>query len=276
MIVATLGTLFGIAALTYALISPVRLVDLKSPDAPIGAEEELVVVTYNVNFATGRNRFPAASLYGSEVSALRAQNADIIVLQETNLFWQRMLGETLLDRFPHQYWREPTAPYAASGAAILSRFPLSPLEASPSPLGWFESISAIATTPHGDVRIAGVHLEPAVGVRPLLSATSHHRQEMLAHIDAFDLANRDLPTIIAGDFNEERAGATRLLSTLGFENAVRRFATNDVTWKWWPLKLQLDHIFANDALEALSARVEVAGTSDHYPVRAAFRFRTNA
>ena len=271
-----LGTLVAIAALTYQQISPVRLLDLKRAEQPTAAAEELVVVTYNVNFATGHQRFPSASLYFFTAELLSQQEADVIVLQETNAFWQRVIGEAMSERFPHQHWREPTAPYAASGAAILSRFPLSPLEVSPSPVGWFESISAVTETPHGDVRIASVHLKPAVGVRALLTATADHRREMQAHLDALHLSSSGTPTIIAGDFNEERAGATKLLADRGFDNPLRRYAPGTATWRWAFLpSLQLDYVFASESLDALSATVLVGGTSDHLAVRAAFRFRAS-
>ncbi len=262
-------TLLALAGLTYYQLSPVRLLDARSAEPPIDAEEDIVVVTYNVNFGVGD---PSSARYPETIAALARQEADVLLLQETTPFWEEVIGEALRETYPHQRWRDPTLPYAASGAAILSRFPLSPLDVSPSPVDWFACISAVATTPRGPLRLVNVHLEPAATKPALFYVAFHHHLEIDAHVDAFDLNPHDVPTIIAGDFNEERAGATETLTDRGFDDPVRRFATGKVTWRWPPLALQLDHVFVSDHFEALNATVEEEGASDHFPVRVGLRY----
>ena len=83
----------------------------------------------------------------------------------------------------------------------------------------------------------------------------------------------DLPTVLAGDFNEDVAGRSlKLLAERGFTSAASRFAPAAPTWRWryrgTPIRWQLDHILHGPRLESRYFRVFEAGASDHFPLLA--------
>ncbi len=85
----------------------------------------------------------------------------------------------------------------------------------------------------------------------------------------------ELPTLIAGDFNEESdGGVTKFLEAQGLAQAV---APDEPTWRWstgvGTIRKQLDHIMVDRRLEAVSEEVRVAGHSDHLPVIATVQAR---
>lgn len=251
----------------FACASPVSLGSFADPRAPTIGTPQLVVMTYNVNYGVAGDP--------STVALIEESDAHIVFLQETTPEWQDAIEERLRERFPYQEWRDPSGGWAAGGGAILSHWPLHDVATSPSAAGWFEAIGAVIRSPFGDVRVAGVHLEPASSLTAALQVSSHHEAEIEAHIRAFDL-DGDLPTIVAGDFNEERAGALRVLESMGFADAAGDYHPGVPTFEWhlrfMTLELQLDHVLHRH-LESLSAHIVPGGRSDHQPVRATFRFR---
>jgi endonuclease/exonuclease/phosphatase family metal-dependent hydrolase len=251
----------------FACASPVSLGSFGGARAPTVGTPQLVVMTYNVNYGVAGDALTLALIEESD--------AHIIFLQETTPEWQAAIEERTAERFPHQVWRSPSGGWAAGGSAVLSHWPLRDVEISPSAADWFEAIGAVVESPFGDVRVAGLHLEPAASLSAALRVSSHHEDEIQAHIQALEL-DGDLPTIIAGDFNEERAGALRTLESMGFVDAAGDYHPGVPTFEWhlrfMTLKLQLDHVL-HHGLESLSAHIVQGGRSDHQPVRAAFRFR---
>ena len=85
----------------------------------------------------------------------------------------------------------------------------------------------------------------------------------------------ELPTLVAGDFNEGTSGdAVSALHGRGFRSVLPEFVPEAKTWGWdvgsVHLSAQLDHIAASRELEPLSAKVVKGGRSDHQPVVATF------
>jgi endonuclease/exonuclease/phosphatase family metal-dependent hydrolase len=101
---------------------------------------------------------------------------------------------------------------------------------------------------------------------------------MHAHLKLFD---PKLPTIVAGDFNEQRGGGLATLKALRFGDAIRaqnRTSSSPTTWRWkvGPLMLrqQLDHIlYDRRRFTCVEARVLKIGRSDHLPVVALLRLK---
>jgi endonuclease/exonuclease/phosphatase (EEP) superfamily protein YafD len=131
----------------------------------------------------------------------------------------------------------------------------------------------VLETAIGRVQLLNVHLRPAVSDGgSYLSGAYSTPAIRETEIDTFyDRLSPDLPTIIAGDFNEEYDGkAVRFLLGKGMVSALRRYAPGQPTWRWdisvATLHWQLDHVFYDGRLDVLSAEVREAGRSDHLPV----------
>ncbi len=240
-------------------------------DVPSAEPADFVVATYNLNFGLGGDT--------ETLEALAALDADVVVLQETNATWEEHIRAELSVRYPHQRWLDATH-YPAGGSAILSRYALDDFARSESTAGWFDAIGAVVSTDTGDVRVIGVHLKPPVSESGSLivgyfSTPGERLREMQSHMST--LWDRDLPTVVAGDFNEERRGGIRFLQRRGFEDAVARFAPGQATWHWPTslvhLRLQLDHIFYDERLVCLGAEIFETGRSDHFPIVARFSLR---
>jgi endonuclease/exonuclease/phosphatase family metal-dependent hydrolase len=84
---------------------------------------------------------------------------------------------------------------------------------------------------------------------------------------------RDLPTVIAGDFNEDTTGSA--LSFLRKQSLSRVETQGPTTWHYEVhspkgtsdlLKMDIDHVMISNGLQAKDAEVIDAGASDHRPV----------
>ena len=238
----------------------------EQPDAP-----GLLVMTYNVNFGTAGDPEILELIAGS--------GADLVLLQETTPRWEKALRQALARRYPYMAFL-PSA-RRAGGLAFLSRHPLEPREAGRSPIGWFPAWRAIAHTPIGPVQLLNLHLRPpgtdgGSYLRGYMTSQEDRLRETRAHLE---LVDPDLPTIIAGDFNEDSRGRSlRHLAERGFDGALERFRPFQHTWRWQTamgtIRWQLDHILAGPRLEATDAWVLQGGGSDHLPVLARVELRS--
>lgn len=238
---------------------------------PRAAPRELRVMTYNVNFG----------LQGDDATldAMRAPDADIVLVQESNEGWELAIRQRLHGTYPHMAFGHPER-MPAGGLAVLSRYPFEVREQSPSDGGFFFAWRLVVHTPRGPVQMLNVHLRPQVTddgsfVRGHFSTGHLRRREITAHLRNMDPT---MPTIIAGDFNEsERGEAVRSLTDRPMRSALREFAPNDTTWRWpiGPLvaRQRFDHILYDPrAFECVHARVSHEGRSDHEPVIADLRW----
>jgi endonuclease/exonuclease/phosphatase family metal-dependent hydrolase len=86
-----------------------------------------------------------------------------------------------------------------------------------------------------------------------------------------DRALPEMPTIVAGDFNESPEGhAVRMLEGRRYLNALPAFRPGQYTWfgRSIGLEMSIDHIMVASSFEILNAWVERGGKSDHLPVLA--------
>ena len=171
---------------------------------------------------------------------------------------------------------------AAGGMAVLARHPPVEQEFYPPAKGggWFPAARVVIDTAIGRLQLLSVHLRPAVsdggGLLSGHFTTPAIRAEEISTFHA-RLAP-GLPTVVAGDFNEEEDGdAVRFLLGHGFASALRRYAPDQPTWHWpslvGELHRLLDHVFYDGRLDVLSAEVREAGRSDHWPVIAVIKQR---
>lgn len=227
----------------------------------------LRLMTYNLNFA---NRDFEATL-----AAIDAANADIVLLQEVSAEWREALRKRFAERYPHHAFHVHTR--MAGGLAVLSKLPIESDELWAPPAGtgaWFPAERVVVTAPFGSLQLLNIHLRPARDrgswLRGYMTTREVRRNEIAAHWRAM---NRDLPTIVAGDFNEEASG--RAVDYLAKQGLVRVKTQGPSTWHLQTttrgrtidlLRMDIDHVMIDRRLAASDGRVLDAGTSDHRPV----------
>lgn len=236
-------------------------------NAPEG-EPQLAVMTYNVNFGMAGDQ--------ATLEAIKSEDVDLILLQETNAAWESLIKTDLLllTRYPHvRFFHCCTA----GGLAVLSKHELLEVEYLKE-LSWFPALRVVVATPLGHVQALSVHLRPPFSDSgSVVSGYFTTPKIRTAEITELTRSLRsDLPTIIAGDFNEGDGGdAIELLEDRGFATVLPEFHPGADTWRWTTsvgeVSTQLDHIvYQENALEPLDARVFPRGRSDHLPVVARF------
>ncbi|MCP4447031.1 MAG: endonuclease/exonuclease/phosphatase family protein [Myxococcales bacterium] len=233
-----------------------------------GTAATLKVMSFNVNFGLDGD--------ADSLAAIRNADSDIVLLQETTAVWEQHIRRHLGDIYPHMAFRQCCG---AGGLAILSKGRLLEdeyLQASAKG-GWFPAWRHVVETPVGRVQALNVHLRPAISrggsvFRGYFSTPSVRRKE----IDAFVASLDDtLPTIVAGDFNEDSDGdAVQFLRKKGLRSALPEFRPGADTWRWQTsvgtIHSQLDHIAYDPRLMPLDAVVVKRGHSDHWPIVATF------
>ncbi|NVB79545.1 MAG: hypothetical protein HOV81_14205 [Kofleriaceae bacterium] len=239
----------------------------KQPNAP--APSQMRVMSYNVNFGIAGDP--------STIEAIASAKPDIVLLQETNEAWQFAIATRLGEDYPYRQFADPIG-WPAGGMGLLSRYPIVTIETLPPPTGaLFFAWRIVLDTKLGRVQLLDVHLRPPMSnngswVVGYWSTRDDRLREVEYHHAALD---PKLPTIIAGDFNEEGDGkAIAFLRDHGFGDAIATFAGTTRTWEWpvggITLRFQLDHILHDDRFVPVRAAVVEAGRSDHKPVWADF------
>jgi endonuclease/exonuclease/phosphatase (EEP) superfamily protein YafD len=225
----------------------------------------LRLMTYNVNYA---NPDPKTAL-----DAIEAEDADIVLLQEITSEWQHALAERFAKQYPVHVFRVHTR--AAGGLAVLSKLPIRTEEVLPCPeRRWFPSERLVVDTGFGEVQILNVHLRPAIDggswFKGFLTTPPLRRREIETY---FKRLARHLPTIIAGDFNEDPSGSA--LAFLSRQGLARVPTEGPTTWHYAHhfngeptdvLRMDIDHVLVDRSLVGRDGKVLDAGTSDHRPV----------
>lgn len=243
-----------------------------APAVPSGAGAsagfELTILTYNVNYGVAGD--PGV------IANIAAADADVVLLQETNEAWEAAIVAAVGARYPFVRFHAPVR-LAPEGMGVLSRFALESDELLPSPVGWFPAERVVVRTPAGPLQIVNTHLRPAVSesgnwVVGFFTTGPLREREVRAHLPRLDAS---LPTLWAGDFNEDDDGAaTSALWDDGYRAALAAAEPGAVTWHWpgVPLELRLDDVlYQARAFESLGAEVLKGGASDHFAVRVRLR-----
>jgi endonuclease/exonuclease/phosphatase family metal-dependent hydrolase len=231
---------------------------------PEGAPR-LRVMTYNVNFG----------LVGDAegVAAVASASPDIVVLQETNDAWEQAFRSL---PFAHRRFEGPQNEWAAAGMGVLSKYPIRSIDHLDSDAGPFFAWRIVIEAPGGPVQILNVHLHPPMDrasgswVVGYFSTGSIRAKEATDHVAKL----ADMPTIVAGDFNEEDEGrAIAIFRKRNLTSALPQFQPDADTWQWevgssgTTLRFRLDHIlYDKRAFRAIAADVVGRGHSDHAPV----------
>ena len=249
--------------LALFLVAAIALV----PRVEAAPATALRLMTYNLDYA---NRDVDATL-----DAIASGDADVILLQEVSAEWRDALERRFAARYPHRSYRVHQR--MAGGLAILSTLPIEREDVWAPPAGtgaWFPAARVIVTTPFGPLQLVNVHLRPALDagswLRGFLTTPPLRRAEIESHWRHIDYA---LPTIVAGDFNEDPTGLA-----IGYleQHGMQRVPTHGPrTWHYATsvggvttdlIKMDIDHVLIDSHLVAGDARVLDAGTSDHRPI----------
>lgn len=235
-------------------------------------QKTLKVMTFNVNFGIAGD--------DATLKTIANSGADVVLLQETTAPWQQAIEYSLRKQYPHQSFRHCCG---AGGLAVLSRFPFENKQYVPAPKpGWFPAWRVVVDSPLGKVQMLNVHLRPPVSdegsfVSGYFSTQDIRRKEMVSHLKTLAPS---MPTIVAGDFNENAKGdAVKVLKDKQMVSVLPQFHGDTHTWRWptrfLTLRAQLDHIvYDRQRLKPLDAKVLRQGRSDHYPVMATFTHQT--
>jgi len=236
---------------------------------PVPAADAVRLMSFNVNFGIAGDR--------ATIDAIAGAHPDIVLLQETNTTWAAAMRDRLDYRY--QTFADPTG-WPAGGMGILTRDPIVSLDKLDAPGAPFFAWRAVIDTKLGRIQLLDVHLRPPMSdggswVVGYFSTRGDRLREVEYHTAALD---PKLPTIIAGDFNEEGDGqALAYLKDQGYTDAIAQHVGAQRTWEWplstggsMKLHFQLDHILYDDHFIALNAAVIEAGNSDHKPIVADF------
>jgi endonuclease/exonuclease/phosphatase family metal-dependent hydrolase len=223
------------------------------------------------------------------IAAIRAQHADIVLLQEVEHVlaggkqpWSppnyTRLRAALADYHGYFAYREADArelPFGI-GLAILSKTPLHDRmrRVIPSPPIEFEfngvkttptdrlMIGATTTLAGRKLRIFNTHLLAFFMLNTTGEEPVDQRKLVLEELCAMDGA-----TLIGGDFNvSQHESLVRQFAAAGYKSVQ----TDEVTWRRRPYVL--DHIFCNPHLRALRHAVQPTRASDHHILTAEFEF----
>jgi endonuclease/exonuclease/phosphatase (EEP) superfamily protein YafD len=200
------------------------------------------------------------------VEAIRAANADVVVVQEATGDWPRALEPLRRD---YRYVA-PADVAASRGMMIFSRVPIADFRQLQPISEYYPYLAATLRLPSGPVTLLSIHPP-----RPLRLGESIDRDIYFARV-AQHVRDLDGPVIVAGDFTAtpwSRPFADLVRGT-GLVKAwsLRPWLS---TWPSWlpTFGVPIDHILANEGLAIVDVRLGDSGGSDHFPVIATLRVR---
>lgn len=235
------------------------------------------IVTYNIHKCVGMDRkFSVERI----VEVLREIDADIVCMQEV-LCVQGAEDHTDQAHFiaghlemDFRLGENRRLRGGAYGNVVLSRFPIVACRN--------HDISVAGREQRGCMRVdIDLHGEQALHVYNVHLGTAfmerRHQARKLLQEDVLKNSDHIGPRVLLGDFNEWTRGlASRLLSA-HFRSADIRTHIGRASYPGVLPILHLDHIYYDEALELVSAKLHRSRTalvaSDHLPIVANFRVR---
>jgi endonuclease/exonuclease/phosphatase (EEP) superfamily protein YafD len=229
-------------------------------------QPHVTVMTFNVNYGMSDD--------AETLGAITDANADVILLQETTPAWESAIRSRLGESYPHITFKHHGG---AGGLAVLSRLPVETVDFLPAE-NWFPAARVVLETPLGRLQLLNVHLRPPISdggsvVSGYFATPPVREREIESFASSLD---PDIPTLIAGDFNESDNGrAVRWLRERGMRTALPEFQPHAKTWHWQTSVITLngryDHlIYDARRLQPLRVEARNVGHSDHIPVVGTF------
>jgi vancomycin resistance protein VanJ len=153
-------------------------------------EPTLSVMTYNV--------LAWHSQYEPILETIRAENPDILLLQELNTGLADLLENELIDEYPYQVVEPVDNP---TGIGVISKFPIKPSEIT-LPQLWAGGPQILELDWNGEqITLVNFHMFPTTGIWPLEAVNRSIRfRDQEARILA-GLANQSSSAIMGGDAN---------------------------------------------------------------------------
>jgi endonuclease/exonuclease/phosphatase family metal-dependent hydrolase len=225
-------------------------------------EAELWVKTYNLNYGLAGDP--------ETTRAISAGAPDVVLLQETTPGWEVAIRDAYSHSYPHIAFIDGPG---AGGQGLLSRYPVIRDEVLPSPIGWFPAWLLVLDTPKGPLQVLSLHLEPPYAERGgFLVGAFTTGDERLEELDIYlSFVDPELPTVVLGDFNEQRGPSLSLLEDQGYVDAL---PSGQDTWRWPVVGIELnavlDHVFYSPELIPVHVDIQDLGRSDHLPVLVGF------
>jgi len=227
----------------------------KSSDPDAGNTDTIKVLQFNV-LKENENKEETIELILSE-------NADIVMLEEINEEWGRVLEEKMTEAYPY-YKIHPREDFF--GIAFFSKYPLTEVEVFD--IHYYPVITAVADCGENNVRVFGVHSKA-----PTTALNFENRNK---HIEllADEINKHKEPILITGDFN-----------AVPWDNAIIKFKEEtgltdsrtslSSTFPSWGLfaKVPIDFIFYSAEISCSDFRTVGNNFSDHYGIAGDFSFK---
>lgn len=234
---------------------------------PAAAEspKAIKLMTYNLNYGNWNTK--------ATLDAIAKADVDVVLLQEITDDWKQRLEARFKDQYAHQSYRIHRR--SAGGLAVLSKLPIKSDDVLDAPAGgWFPAARLVVVASFGALQILNVHLRPAVDggnwIKGFMTTPPIRKREIEAYWKQLAM---DVPTIIAGDFNEDATGLA--IGFLEGQGLTRTATTGPTTWRYETtsngksaemLKMDIDHVMVDKRLETSDGHVLDVHGSDHRPV----------
>ena len=204
----------------------------------------------------------------SAAKVIRKEQPDILLLQEVKSYRIKTLVDELRDLYSDTKLKLIHDPEILQ--AVISRYPLKPLEASPQK---GRSQKVLVETPYGRIIVINIHTYIWGWIR---------RHQQMTRLIKEDVTLTNDPIILGGDFNTSDQSQTYRLVNQYLKNAHWEagcgfgftYPSSSFRFKRKfsiPALIRIDHIFYSAHFIPRSARtLNESGGSDHLPVVAEF------
>ena len=247
---------------------------------PSPTEPSLTVMTYNV---LAWHQYNEAVL-----QTIRAEDPDIVLLQELNRGLARTLETELGEEYPYQVLEPVDNP---TGIGVISKYPIHPTGEQLS-LKWVGGPQVLKLLWNGEtVKLVNFHMYPTTSLGPAnVIEASIRLREAEARLLA-DFAHRSGPSIMGGDANSAPLSKSYRILTSELQDAWHpagfglghTFPGSTIpgsdrprlgSWYVPPWLVRIDYVFHSADWVTLSARLaRFDGVSDHRGVVAVLKLK---